>query len=309
MMTSSSSFAVIGYRTLELYYFIIIYFILLLLLLFFFKFNLTVVRGRRSSEGGLKMEEKTQVSEVGFEPGTFRSCVEHSNHYATEARPIPDVLLVLVALKHIHRNVTTTLQSRFTPTPTPQATHSSFIILFFYFILFYFILFYFILFYFILFYFILFYFILFYFILFYFIKYLALFADNLHPNPHCSPKFGLYRFFNIFLQNPYLLTWRIWRKNIRTRPIFQHFSSKSLSFNMAHLADNETGIYTTAECNKNKRKTNEERWHMTPYDGGGGGGGGSTVSWGGWTLALVDVMIGTTEPSIAITTLAKPANA
>ena len=33
----------------------------------------------------------------------------------------------------------------------------------------------------------------------------------LHPNPHCSPKFGLYRFFNIFLQNPYLLTWRIWR--------------------------------------------------------------------------------------------------
>ena len=42
------------------------------------------------------MEEKTQVSEVGFEPGTFRSCVEHSNHYATEARPIPDVLIVLL---------------------------------------------------------------------------------------------------------------------------------------------------------------------------------------------------------------------
>ena len=42
------------------------------------------------------MEEKTQVSEVGFEPGTFRSCVEHSNHYTTEARPIPDVLLVLL---------------------------------------------------------------------------------------------------------------------------------------------------------------------------------------------------------------------
>ena len=40
----------------------------------------------------------------------------------------------------------------------------------------------------------------------------ALFADHLHPNPHCSPKFGLYRFFNIFLQNSYLLTWRIWRK-------------------------------------------------------------------------------------------------
>ena len=36
------------------------------------------------------------MSEVGFEPGTFRSCVEHSNHYATEARPIPDVLIVLL---------------------------------------------------------------------------------------------------------------------------------------------------------------------------------------------------------------------
>ena len=72
-------------------------------------------------------------------------------------------------------------------------------------------------------------------------------------------------------------------------------------------------VHRLAECNKNKRKTNEERWHVTPYDGGGGGEGGgstlSTVSWGGWTLALVDVMIGTTEPSIAITTLAKPANA
>ena len=70
----------------------------------------------------MKTEEKTQVSEVGFEPGTFRSCVAHSIHYATETPPIPDVLLVLVAPKHIHRNVTTTLQSRFTPTPTPQAT-------------------------------------------------------------------------------------------------------------------------------------------------------------------------------------------
>ena len=118
MLTSSSSFALIGHRTLELYYFI-----------FNFFFNLTVVRGRRSSEGGLKMEEKTQVSEVGFEPGTFRSCVGHSNHYATETPPIPDVLLVLVAPKHINRNVTTTLQSRFTPTPTPQATHSRFIII------------------------------------------------------------------------------------------------------------------------------------------------------------------------------------
>ena len=65
----------------------------------------------------MKTEEKTQVSEVGFEPGTFRSCVAHSIHYVTETPPIPDVLLVLVVPKHIHRNVTTTLQSRFTPTP------------------------------------------------------------------------------------------------------------------------------------------------------------------------------------------------
>ena len=97
----------------------------------------------------MKTEEKTQVSAVGFEPGTFRSCVAHSIHYATETPPIPGVLLVLVAPIYINRNVTTTLQSRFTPTPPPQATHSSFIL--FYFILFYFILFYFILFYFILF--------------------------------------------------------------------------------------------------------------------------------------------------------------
>ena len=130
MLTSSSSFALIGHRTLELFFFFF----------FFFFFNLTVVRGRRSSEGGLKMEEKTQVSEVGFEPGTFRSCVGHSNHYATETPPIPDVLLVLVAPKHINRNVTTTLQSRFTPTPTPQATHSRFIIIIiFYFFYFYFL--------------------------------------------------------------------------------------------------------------------------------------------------------------------------
>ena len=101
----------------------------------------------------MKTEEKTKVSEVGFEPGTFGSCVEYSIRYATETPPIPDVLLVLVAPKHINRNVTTILQSRFTPTPTPRVT------------------------------------------------------------PHSSPKFGLYRFFNIFLQNPYLLTWRIWGEN------------------------------------------------------------------------------------------------
>ena len=74
----------------------------------------------------------------------------------------------------------------------------------------------------------------------------ALFADHLHPNPHCSPKFGLYRFFNIFLQNPYLLTWRIWGGNIRTLPIFQHFFSKSLSFNMADLGVHFSHIHTTS---------------------------------------------------------------
>ena len=142
------------------------------------------------------MEEKTQVSEVGFEPGTFRSCVEHSNHYATETPPIPDVLLVLVAPKYINRNVTTTLQSRFTPTPTPQATHSSFFILlllFFFFFFYYY-------FFFLLFFF--FYFFFYFFFLFIFIllntshsspppsslspPQPALFADHLHPNPHCS---------------------------------------------------------------------------------------------------------------------------
>ena len=63
------------------------------------------------------------MSAVGFEPGTFRSCVAHSIHYATETPPIPDVLLVLVAPKYINRNVTTTLQSRFTPTP-PHRPHT-----------------------------------------------------------------------------------------------------------------------------------------------------------------------------------------
>ena len=68
----------------------------------------------------------------------------------------------------------------------------------------------------------------------------------LHPGPHCSPKFGLYRFFNIFLQNPYLLTWQIWGGgNIRTLPIFQHFSSDFLSFNMADLGRHFSHIHTT----------------------------------------------------------------
>ena len=33
-----------------------------------------------------------------------------------------------------------------------------------------------------------------------------------HPNPQSSPKCGHCRFFNIFIQNPYLLTWRIIKK-------------------------------------------------------------------------------------------------
>ena len=103
----------------------------------------------------MKTEEKTQVSAVGFEPGTFRSCVEHSIHYATETPPIPDVLLVLVAPKHIHRNVTTTLQSRFTqPHPTGQTLELYlFFFLFFFFFTFFFFYFFF---FFFLFYFILF---------------------------------------------------------------------------------------------------------------------------------------------------------
>ena len=93
MLTSPSSFAVIGHRTLELYYFIIN---IIIIIIYFFIFYSTVVRGTRTSEGGLKTEEKTRVSEVGFEPGTFRSCIEHSNHCATQTQPIPDVLIVLL---------------------------------------------------------------------------------------------------------------------------------------------------------------------------------------------------------------------
>ena len=86
----------------------------------------------------MKTEEKTQMSAVGFEPGTFRSCVEHSNHYTTETPPIPDVLLVLVAPKHIHRNITTTLQSRFTqPHPTGHTLELYYFILFYYFLLYF----------------------------------------------------------------------------------------------------------------------------------------------------------------------------
>ena len=85
----------------------------------------------------MKTKEKTQVSEVGFEPGTFRSCVAHSIHYATETPPIPDALLVLVAPKYINRNGTTTLQSRFTqPHPTVHTLELYYFILFYLFIYF-----------------------------------------------------------------------------------------------------------------------------------------------------------------------------
>ena len=271
------------------------------------------------------MEEKTQVSEVGFEPGTFRSCVEHSNHYATEARPIPDVLIVLLnnvpitmtsydthTTRHLsdttihakshHRvsplapltwdrcelhqpalfTVTTPhcspspprtvrrsdhfrfrslpvpitsgfdhfrfptrtvrrptapthgppfaasphcsppslpvsitsgsdhFRFRSLPVPTSYSSPTS--------------------------------------RAFGFPTPRATVHHHLpylHPTPHCSSKFGLYRFFNIFLQNPYLLTWRIWGENIRTLPIFQHFSSDFLSFNMADLGPHILGMNTT----------------------------------------------------------------
>ena len=96
----------------------------------------------------------------------------------------------------------------------------------FYFILFYFILFYFILFYFILFYFILFYFILFYFILFYFILFYFIFVKLLNTS-HCSPPPS-----SLSPPQPALFA------EVRTLPIFQHFSSKSLSFNMTYLGLN-----------------------------------------------------------------------
>ena len=123
------------------------------------------------------------MSEVGFEPGTFRSCVEHSIRYATETPPIPDVLLVLVAPKYINRNVTTTLQSRFTPSAPPTG-------------------------------------------------HLVLFTDPVMD-----------------------LAQKVW-----TLPIFQHFSSDFLSFNMTDLADNETTIHTTdALCCKRSQQPADDR--------------------------------------------------
>ena len=91
--------------------------------------------------------------------------------------------------------------------------------------------------YFILFYFILFHFISFYFILFYFCEtsqYLALFAE-VRTLP----------IFNIFSSKSLSFNMADLAQNIRTLPIFQHFSSKFLSFNMADLADSENTIYTT----------------------------------------------------------------
>ena len=149
----------------------------------------------------MKTEEKTQVSAVGFEPGTFRSCVEHSIHYATETPPIPDVLLVLVAPKHIHRNVTTTLQSRFTQ---PHPTGHTLELYYYYYYYFYFLIIFFLFDLFI-------YLFIFYYFFLFFLFFLCV---KLLNTSHCSPtplriwrkKFGLCRFFNIFLQISYLLT-------------------------------------------------------------------------------------------------------
>ena len=79
------------------------------------------------------MEEKTQVSEVGFEPGTFRSCVDHSNHYATDTPPIPDVLIVLLNNvpitmtsydTHTTRHLSdTTIHAKSHPTGHPSPTN------------------------------------------------------------------------------------------------------------------------------------------------------------------------------------------
>ena len=72
------------------------------------------------------MDEKTQVPEVGFEPGTSRSCVEHSNHYTTEARPIPDVLIVLlnnVPITMTSYDTHTTRHLSDTPTRTVRRHH------------------------------------------------------------------------------------------------------------------------------------------------------------------------------------------
>ena len=40
-----------------------------------------------------------------------------------------------------------------------------------------------------------------------------------------------------------------------------------------NIVENKVG--RMGECNKNKRKTHEERWHVTAYDGRRSGGAGS----------------------------------
>ena len=63
--------------------------------------------------------------------------------------------------------------------------------------------------------------------------------------------------------------------------------------------------WSNATKTKEKRTKRDGTWRRMT---GGGGSTLSTVSWGGWTLALIGAVIGTNEPSIAPTTLAKPAN-
>ena len=73
-----------------LFYFIYYYYFVLLL-----NSRTRTKNARRRIENG--RENPSVMSAVGFE--TFRSCVERSNHCSAEARPIPAVLVVLVAPK------------------------------------------------------------------------------------------------------------------------------------------------------------------------------------------------------------------
>ena len=91
---------------------------------------------------------------MGFEPGTFRSLVEHSNHCATEAQRIPDVLVVLLNIRNV------SMTSYETHAHAHAHTHNN--------------------------------------------------IARLVQKVPAGKIFGLYRFFNIFLQISYLLTWRIW---------------------------------------------------------------------------------------------------
>ena len=71
----------------------------------------------------------------------------------------------------------------------------------------------------------------------------------------------------------------------------------------------EYKVHRLAECKKRKEKRTKRDGTGCRMPGRGGGSTLSTVSWGGWTLALIGAVIGTNEPSIAPITLAKPANA